>query len=201
MARTVSKEIYKFAELSEEAKEKARDWYRTGGLDYEWWDFVFEDAKTVGALLGIEIDNVYFSGFASQGDGAQFVGSYAYKRGALAAVKAYAPSDATLAGIAANLQDLQRRNFYALSASVSSRRHYSHEYCTDIAVYDERDHAYNGMASDDAADGIAEFLRDFMHWIYKQLENEWEYLNSDESVDEAITANEYEFTADGELYF
>lgn len=199
MARTASKEIYTFAELSEEAKEKARDWYRAGGFDYEWWDFVFEDAKTVGALIGIEIDNIYFSGFASQGDGAQFVGSYAYKRGALAAVKAYAPSDATLAGIAANLQDLQRRNFYALSASVSSRGHYSHEYCTDISVHDKR--AYNDTASDDAADGIAEFLRDFMRWIYKQLESEWGYLNSAESIDEAITANEYEFTADGELYY
>lgn len=200
MARTVSKEIYTFAELSEAAKEKARDWYRSGDLNYEWWDFVFEDAKTIGALMGIEIDNIYFSGFASQGDGAQFVGSYAYKRGALAAVKDYAPLDATLAGIAANLQEEQRKNFYALSASVTATGRYSHPNCTDISVYDNRDHAYNGMASEDAADGIAEFLRDFMYWIYKQLETEWDYLNSDEAIDETLTANEYEFTADGEFY-
>lgn len=39
--------------------------------------------------------------------------------------------------------------------------------------------------------------RTFADWIYRQLESEYEHVNSDESVAETIRANEYEFTADG----
>lgn len=50
---------------------------------------------------------------------------------------------------------------------------------------------------DEATDGIKELLRDYMRWIYKQLEKEHEYQNSNEVVDETITINEYEFDEDG----
>ena len=33
---TITKEIFSFDELSDEAKEKARDWWRDGGLDDVW---------------------------------------------------------------------------------------------------------------------------------------------------------------------
>ncbi len=44
---------------------------------------------------------------------------------------------------------------------------------------------------------MCELLRDFAHWIYRQLEQEWDYQNTDEQVDESIQANEYEFDEDG----
>lgn len=43
--------IYQFDELSESAKECARDWYREGALDYEWWDFVYDDAARIGLKI------------------------------------------------------------------------------------------------------------------------------------------------------
>jgi hypothetical protein len=46
-------------------------------------------------------------------------------------------------------------------------------------------------------DTLIELARDFMDWIYKQLEKEWDYQNSDEQVEESIRANEYEFLEDG----
>jgi hypothetical protein len=45
--------VFHFDELDEDAKEKAREWWRDGGLDYEWWDSVVEDAKEIGKLVGI----------------------------------------------------------------------------------------------------------------------------------------------------
>ena len=45
--------VFFFDELEDDAKEKARDWYRSGALDYEWWDAVYEDAITCAAILGI----------------------------------------------------------------------------------------------------------------------------------------------------
>lgn len=35
MPHTKSKTVYYFDELSDKAKEKAREWYREGALDYE----------------------------------------------------------------------------------------------------------------------------------------------------------------------
>lgn len=48
---TVETKVYKFAELSDEAKNKARDWFREGALDYDWFDSVYEDAKSIGLKI------------------------------------------------------------------------------------------------------------------------------------------------------
>jgi len=49
--------VYQFDELSERAKERAREWWLSGGLDWEWWDGVYEDAKTIGLkITGFDID-------------------------------------------------------------------------------------------------------------------------------------------------
>lgn len=45
------KVVYQFDELSERAKERARDWWRDGGLDYEWWDSTYEDAERAGLKI------------------------------------------------------------------------------------------------------------------------------------------------------
>ena len=42
---------YKFEELSPKAKEKARDWFREGALDYDWWDSTYEDAASIGLKI------------------------------------------------------------------------------------------------------------------------------------------------------
>ena len=49
-----------------------------------------------------------------------------------------------------------------------------------------------------AEDEISEALRDLARWLYGKLEDEHDYLNSDAVVDEAIIANGYSFTEDGE---
>ena len=46
MTKQQCRTVYQFDELSDSAKEKARDWYRLGAMDYEWWDYVYEDAIT-----------------------------------------------------------------------------------------------------------------------------------------------------------
>ena len=55
------------------------------------------------------------------------------------------------------------------------------------------------MAREDWAE-LTKTLRAFADWIYLQLQNEYEYQNSDEQVAETIEANEYEFTVDGKRF-
>lgn len=193
--RTACKTVYTYPELSESAQAKARDWYREGGFNYEWWGGVYDDARTVAALMGVEVGDIYFSGFWSQGDGACFEGSYAYAAGGVDAVIDYAPKDYKLHGIAEALRDAQRPEFYQLEASVRHRGQHSNSFCTVIAV--TRD-GYNAAAG--PAEDVCEALRGLMQWVYRQLESEYEHLSSDGAVAETIAANEYEFTEDGKRH-
>ena len=56
---TIVRHIYQFDKLGDDAKRKALDWYREGATDYEWWDFIYDDAKAIAKLMGIEIDDIY----------------------------------------------------------------------------------------------------------------------------------------------
>lgn len=186
-----------------------REWYREGALDYDWWEFVYEDAAHIAELLGIELRQkpvklmngktrydpcIWFSGFYSQGDGACWEGTYSYKKGSVAAIKQYAPQDKELHRIAEWLFDIQRKRFYRVTASVKHGGHYYHSYCMDIDV--DVDGGYN-INDAGVADEVRQLLRDFADWIYKRLEEENDWLLSDECVDDTIRANEYEFDEDG----
>jgi hypothetical protein len=211
--RTEKVTIYQFAELSDAAKEAAREWWRNSeiemGLDVE---FAYDDFTRVGDILGISFDQrsirlmgggtrgepcIYYSGFSSQGDGACFEGYYSYAKGAPKAIRAYAPDDEELHAIADGLQALQRRNFYRLTAATKHRGHYYHSGCMSVDVEDS-EHRYRDLA--DAEGDMTDLLRRFADWMYRQLESEYEWRMSDEQVDEAITANEYEFDEDGDRY-
>ena len=58
---------------------------------------------------------------------------------------------------------------------------------------------WQGMTAD-AGEIVTEALRDLADWLYRQLEREYEYLTSDESVEETIIANEYTFTEAGRRF-
>ena len=202
--RVIEKEVFKYEELDDTAKEKARDRYRQFIFqDSGDWDFVFCNAIDVADILGIDIGRrrgswepaIYFSGFRSQGDGACFEGSYRYAKGATKKIRKECPQATELHRIADELQDIQRRNFYKLGARMTHSGHYSHSGCMDVEVWHDDDQ-YRDIG--DAEDDITQLMRDFADWIYDQLENEYEYQCSDNVVEESIIANEYEFDEDGD---
>ena len=142
--------------------------------DYDWYDSTFDDAKTIGALMGFDIDDIYFSGFSSQGDGACFTGRLHYRKGAVAAVKAYAPLDLKLHAIAAAWQEANANEFYRISGTVKHSGRYSHENCTSFDFEDSR-RCYGWTQTGFDESSFIEPARDFMRWIYRQLETESEY--------------------------
>jgi len=195
--RIIEKTLYKFDELSDDAKEKAREWYRSSDNDRDF-SYVIDDAVTIGAMLGIDINPtnkgygkrpaIYFSGFHSQGDGACFEGSYSYKNGALKAIQAYAPKDRELHAIAKQLQDLQRQHFYSLTAKMNHQGHYYHSWCMRVEVNYSLDDSRSLPENE-----LTDLMRLFADWVYDKLQAEDEWFRSDECVDESILANEYEF--------
>jgi hypothetical protein len=210
MPRGIVTTVYKFEELSDTAKEKAREWWREGALDHEWWEHIYDDAARMGEIIGINIDNET-SGRARAGgrprinfetnpDGARFEGSYRYRKGSVAAIKKEAPQDKDLHEIAEALARVQKKYFYDLEASIRyGRGHDEHPSNTFITVEPGSWGLDRGMQVSEADDEeIQDILRDFMYWISRQLSREAEWILSDEQVDESIIANEYEFTEDGE---
>ena len=107
-------------------------------------------------------------------------------RGAVKAVKAEFPHATDLHDVARKLQALQRRHFYSLSCNVASQR-------------DTNSYQCFRFGEDYECEELGDIIDDFAHWAWILLCDEYDYLTSDEAVQEAIEANEYEFTEDGEL--
>ena len=55
MPQIVEITVYTIDELSDAAKEAARAWYRESCLDFEWYDFVYEDFQTICGILGVTL--------------------------------------------------------------------------------------------------------------------------------------------------
>ena len=216
--------VYQFDELSDKAKERAREWYREGNCgDNYWSEVVIDDAAEIATMLGIYLcqtayetmggktkykPTVYFSGFWSQGDGACFEGTWRAKDVQADKLKAYAPQDKELHRIVDGLAELAKE-YPDGYFSVKHRGHYSHSGCTsfDVELPNEKEEELDYGSPEwktlqvklgEDEDTLIQLARDFMDWIYKQLEKEWDYQNSDEQVDDAIKANEYEFLENGQ---
>ncbi len=208
MPRVIEITVYTIDELSDVAKDTARAWYRTSCLDYEWYDFVYQDFETICGILGVTLrtspvrlygggtrdkPHLYWAGFSSQGDGASFEGSYSHAKGAVKAIRAHAPKDHELHCIADALQAVQRRNFWQIHGTITQRGRYCHEYTMTIDV--ERDSPTWQPPTDDAEDAVTEALRDLARWLYRQLRDAYEAETSDCAVDEAMEVNGWTFTA------
>lgn len=205
----------KFSELSNEAKEHARQEYLKDGIGYDWWDHTYEDAVRMGEMLGISIHNrgyrtvggaalqqpdINFSGFSSQGDGACFTGLYRFAPDAIKKITAET-NDGKLLQFATDLTTLQiKRRLLGQGLLIANIKagmsNYCHSNTMDIEVdLDDDELDDTEFSIDDKP--LADIIRAFADWIYDQLETESDYLHSDEHVDERLADDE--FDEDGEL--
>ena len=49
--RVVETKVYEYHELSDKAKEKAREWAYEVACNFQWWDSTYEDAKNIGLKI------------------------------------------------------------------------------------------------------------------------------------------------------
>jgi len=168
--REIATKVYQFDELSDDVKERARQWWREGGLDYEWWDFIYEDAERIGLkLTEFDLDrNRHACG--------DFI------------------KDATeVAELVINEHGDECETYKDAVAFLDER-----DKIVDWAERDENGEFVDEYGLDELLDECEnEFLRTLLEDYSIILQHEMEYLLSDEQVDETIRANEYEFTEDG----
>ena len=180
--REMNVTVYSFAELSDDAKERALNEFRCSNVAFNWWEDTFDTIRTAGKLLGLDIDGIYFDAYLY----CIFDASYEYARGAVKAIQAEFPRATDLHDVARKLQDLQKRHFYSLSCNVASQR-------------DTNSYQCFRFGEDYDCEDLGDIIDDFAHWARVLLRDEYKYLTSDEAIQEAIEANEYEFTEAGKL--
>lgn len=169
--RKIESTVYAFAELDDKAKDRARDWYRSGALDYEWWDGVFDDAERAGLKItsfGLDRNR--------HADGKFITGA---RECAQAIVDEHGAECETYKTAEAFLRE---RDEAVDSAPRDADGEFENEYALDTKLDDIE----------------ADFLKSILEDYSINLQREYEYLMSDEQVDECIESNDYEFTIDGE---
>ncbi len=196
----------RFEALTKRQQDEILDKHRHYNTEHlEWWDAVYDDFKADMDKIGIDVHRMYFSGFSSQGDGACFDGRVFSWEDFLPSILRADPALITLAE-------------QAWSFRVEHRGHYYHENCTvftdDMACpsdycYSELDDfvmAYSPYKTeiqnavflanlqeydyDKLREEFEEEFKSHMRDLYNRLEVEYDALTSDESVLEALHAND-----------
>ena len=183
-----------FTELNQGNQERAiaeiRD--NDGYLDYEWYEPLREDFEAILFILGFYSVKTYFSGFSSQGDGACFTAKYEYEKGSVKAVENYSPLSDELYSIAQRLQAIQAKVIYDLGVTIEHKGRYYHEKSVTVYLWSKRD-----LVSDDKLyeyeDEITAIIEELSLWYYKQLNEQYDYLHTDEAVILHLETNKIEF--------
>lgn len=174
-----------FSDYTDDQKAEAKAFFNRHFEKFvphdEWYECTIGDIVCALECIGFSDVKVYFSGFCSQGDGAQFVGNYRYKKGGLAKVKKDYPQWTDLHDLAQALQTAEAKHFYNIRARIRSSGHYSHEYCTAFDFEDIR-HNHGWVSEHFEESDFIDPMRSFMRAIYRMLEQEYDYLSSFETV-------------------
>lgn len=214
-----------YEDLSPKAKEKALMWF-SSELDYQWWDCTYAQAKEDAKAKGFDIEDIRFSGFWSQGDGASWTGTVNLSQ----FIDHYLKDDNPAYGRYFTLQAIidEGNDWVERHVTVSrSGYHYVHSNMMrldgiDYGVVDsleadseerlqadgplQRANIYqlwqgiDGAALlDDLCEWVLEEAKAIADKIYKDLEAEYDHLTSEESLIEGAYINGWRFDEDGNL--
>ncbi len=223
MPTEITVTAYKFEELNERAKEKARALYMEHCVnDHEWWDSVVGEAKQNGEAKGFEINDIRFSGFSSQGDGAHWTGRIDLQT----FVEANLDERSAWYGEDVILVALWEEGWIDRWVSIDN---HNYRYCHSGGM-SMSDYPNNGLNVDDDDDVMLhqgalsgasiyklkesfDYEQRITEWcdealtqarayaddIYKQLEKEYEWYTTDDYIACVSDANDWLFDESGKL--
>lgn len=210
--RIVTKEIEVFdvddVRNDEFLKEKVIEKYRDFNVDFnDWHDEVLAHCKEELKGYGFWGVDINYSGFWSQGDGASFTADGLYW---LTFAKQF-QEDIGITGRELKMLVALDDDYDLFEFSVKRRKgcRYYHE---DSVYVDSKSYLYKFEWSYprlwkrlcEIYESLNNVLEDYVQkWnieIYRALEEEYDYLRSDEAVLESLDNGGYEFLEDGTIY-
>ena len=209
---------FKYHELPEDAKDVARRNYIEHWIHDDWYDYIYTDAKDEGFDKGFDIDDISFSGFWSQGDGAMWTGTIDLPK----FITHHLPESI---GRECWLWLIEDGWVYDRVTIHRTSHHYSHSNTMGIssiepAAYDEEDKLntdcilkgapvetlYNLILADtacsikdvsDLEELILNEAREYADMIYDRLRDGYEYECSDTQISESYDSNYVLFNEEG----
>lgn len=191
--QTVTINTYKFAELSEEAKQKAINWYKE--LQYEdLLPFFADECNETLEAAGFVNAKVSYSLSWCQGDGLSFKADYYSKLEELFLAELGAGKHKTAKLLASHCTQVIKGN----------TGRYCYASRSDIDLYIEG-YNYKEPVNINATVGrvlmqLEGLYMDICKKLEKQGYAEIDYSLSDECIAENIEANDYDFTEDGKVW-
>jgi hypothetical protein len=207
-------------EWDEETRETIIEKHRDINVENNWWEFVYESweekllsmgfditdtelvderkydketgrFKSTGNKVSRKIHNIQFSGFWSQGDGASFTGTVDF------IVWLEYKNDPKYARI---LKLMKSGVIYNVANIKRDRWHnYVHENTTSLYTEWYFDKPNIQSLLEEIETQCFEHHRELNEELYRDLENEYENLTSDEQVIDTLEINEYEFDNEGNI--
>lgn len=170
--KTIEINLYKFNELDEKAKQKAIDKLSDINVDFDWWELTYSDAENIG------LEITYFGLDRNRGAEGKFL------------INEEEVAEKIIKEHGENCQTFKDAQIF-LTNFKELKKIGSKEGITD-AEEEENDENIEYLKE--------EFLNTILEDYSIMLQNESEYLQSNESIIESIEANDCDFTKEGDLY-
>lgn len=196
--KTITVNLYAFDELSDKAKERARDWWRSCDDEFPWQRDFENTVKTIENSFDVEFDNIgpyeYNPYWNDKND---YRDTYKMPFGRAVA---YINNnfDFKVLKSARDYSGSVRRVGCALAKKCYTDNFLT-GYCADYVIHEsykkfvEFGRKYPGATLSDFFDILARGLRD-------EIESDYDYMQTDEYIDDVLTINNYEFTEDGKKW-
>ena len=183
--------------------EELLDKYRDINVHDEWWEWTYEAFTERMKMVGILVADIFFRGFWSQGDGACFKGEITTNADMRKYLAKYHNDDEfpMLRKVLQHDGEVWARwesegrgcHEHTLMFDVDSDAFYNLINAAGSELRESVIDAWEEVRMrelDELEAAVKENVRQICRTLYRQLEQEYEYLTSDEAVTEAIIANE-----------
>lgn len=204
--------LYSFEELPQATQKQVTQKLNSINVDYSfWYEYSYEHFEKLCALLGVIVDtkSLHFNGFYAQGDGSCFsadvdlvgfienIRSRTWK-----GLVAESELELLVPDISPHLFLLIKKGSIETSAKIRSQsRGIGIEAGLNWNYDSSKNFSNIGKSFLVLESWFQKTAKTLNDYLYKSLQTEYEFVTSEQSVAETITANEYLFTIDGEPAF
>ncbi len=208
--KTIQLNLYQFSELDEKAKKKALYELSDINVNFDWHEAVFYDFQIITETIGISLttNNIHFSGFYSQGDGSAFKANVDLPGLAEAIKNESWKSYAPLLDLQLPVYEVDKRIIKLIKSGhidiypqiiQPTSAYYVRVELNNQFPYNNHRYDRIEVELEKLENWLLQVAQKLNRYLYKALQDDYEYHTSEKAIIETIEANEYHFTADGKL--
>lgn len=207
MMKQITVNLYGIDELTQEAQKIAFEKDRYVNVEYnDWYDDILSDFQFLAEQLGvtIPISGIAFNGFYSQGDGSTFESNINLKQliGGIATKVWQEHAPKLEFNFPANqcrksVLNLLQNGIIEYQLCTEKTRGYWMKFTSEYYYNGSYPNIESELNKVD--DWITKVMECLNRYLFETLRSQYDYLTSDEAIEEFFLANETLFTKDGKV--